>query len=360
MSLLSILVGLLATAIPRVHAQTWTDCQPLNETCPPNPAFGTNYTWNFSSDSLLDDNWNITNGAVDYAKDGMMFSIQRKLDSPTIRSKFYIFFGRVEYHIQAAPGAGVISSAVLQSDDLDEIDWEWIGADEYSVQSNYFGKGEFDSSDGKIHNVTENLTKDYHNYTTWWDKDKLEWWYDGQLLRTLKYEDADGGKYYPQTPMTIRLGIWPAGDPSQPKGRIEWAGGEIDYTDGPYTMYVKQVKAEDFSSGKEYVYTDHSGSWESIEIVPGNSTTWENLYGEDDSLSQKWARLPQAAKVGVYAGGATVAAICIAALVFFCIRQRRIGRREFNIQNNKMMEERTEMMNLQAEWRTKGYVGGRT
>ncbi len=43
--------------------------------------------------------------------------------------------------MKAAPGAGIVSSVVLESDDLDEIDWEWVGATAGEAQSNYFGKG---------------------------------------------------------------------------------------------------------------------------------------------------------------------------------------------------------------------------
>jgi hypothetical protein len=32
-------------------------------------------------------------------------------------------------------------------------------------------------------------------------------------------------------------------------------------------MHVKSVYVEDASTGKEYVYGDQTGSWESIEIV---------------------------------------------------------------------------------------------
>ncbi|RYF42162.1 MAG: glycosyl hydrolase family protein, partial [Cytophagaceae bacterium] len=48
----------------------------------------------------------------------------------------YIFFGRVSFHIRAAPGTGIVSSAILQSDDLDEVDWEWIGGSSAKTQSN--------------------------------------------------------------------------------------------------------------------------------------------------------------------------------------------------------------------------------
>jgi hypothetical protein len=50
-------------------------------------------------------------------------------------------FGKVEAVVKAAPGAGIVSSVVLQSDDRDEIDWEWVGSDSEQVQTNYFGKG---------------------------------------------------------------------------------------------------------------------------------------------------------------------------------------------------------------------------
>ena len=32
-------------------------------------------------------------------------------------------------------------------------------------------------------------------------------------------------------------------------------------------MFVKNVNVTDFSSGKEYTYSDRSGSWQSIKAV---------------------------------------------------------------------------------------------
>ena len=49
--------------------------------------------------------------------------------------------------MQVAPGKGIITSTVLFSDYLDEIDWEFCGNDfgvltsEEGGQNNYFGKG---------------------------------------------------------------------------------------------------------------------------------------------------------------------------------------------------------------------------
>ena len=260
------LLALIATIISPAIAQTWTACNPMEEECPPHPALSTNYTTNFT-DTLNDVIWNTTAGKIFIDDDGAEFTIARKLQSPTIQSHFYIFFGRLEVHMKAATGQGVVSSIVLQSETLDEIDWEWVGSDHKQVQSNYYGKGNDTTYDRvDYHDVDDPMGK-FHNYTVHWTKEKLEWWIDEKLVRTLRYEEALDGYNYPQTPSTVRLGIWPAGDPENAKGTIEWAGGEIDYDAGPYTMTVKQLKVEDFSSGKEYVYSDKSGSWESIEIV---------------------------------------------------------------------------------------------
>lgn len=54
---------------------------------------------------------------------GANFTVAKSKDSPTIVSKDYIMWGKFEVTMKAAPGAGIVSSLVLQSDDLDEIDW---------------------------------------------------------------------------------------------------------------------------------------------------------------------------------------------------------------------------------------------
>lgn len=353
-------IGLLLACIASVHAQTFTDCNPTKEDCPADPALGTNHTWVFNG--TQDENiWATTNGEIDWTENGAEFSIKKKLDSPTLQSKFYIFFGIVESHVKMAKGGGIISSVVLQSDDLDEIDWEWVGYNTSQVQSNYYGKGNDSSYDrGGYHDVS-NADTEFHNYTTYWTKDKVEWWLDQELVRTLNYEDALDGKNFPQTPSNVRFGIWPAGDSGNAQGTIEWAGGEVDYDKGPYTMVVQKVRVHDFSSGKEYEYTDKTGDWESINVVEGNSTTVTELNKPPPkSLSEKWDELPTGAKAGVGIGAGAVGAIGIAAFILYCIRQRRKGRLEHALDDSNWNQDRAEMSNFQSDWkqsefRNKGY-----
>ena len=51
-----------------------------------------------------------------------VFRTGKPKDAPTIISSFYIMWGRYEVVLKPAPGARIVSSIVLQSDDRDEID----------------------------------------------------------------------------------------------------------------------------------------------------------------------------------------------------------------------------------------------
>ncbi len=69
----------------------------------------------------------------------------------------------------------------------------------------------------------------FHNYTVDWSAEETKWYMDGALVRTQPY--LQPGEY-PQTPSFLKFGIWAGGDPSEPKGTQEWAGGTTDYSKG--------------------------------------------------------------------------------------------------------------------------------
>lgn len=262
------LCGALALLVQPIVAQTWSECNPMEKTCPNNPALSMSYDFVFNSSQVVDASFNTTGGSPDYGVDGAEFTIAEQGQSPTIISKFYIFFGSVSIIMKTAKGTGIISSIVLQSEDLDEIDWEFMGGNGTHAMTNYFGKGNTTSFDRAAYfPVSSDVRENFHNYTLDWTKEKLDWIIDGQIVRTLKFGEANGGLNYPQTPATVRLGIWAGGDESMPQGTIDWAGGKSTYKDTPYTMYVKSALVTDYSSGKEYEWTDRSGSWQSIKAV---------------------------------------------------------------------------------------------
>ncbi|KAF2398419.1 glycosyl hydrolases family 16 protein [Trichodelitschia bisporula] len=348
-----ILLTALCSAL--AAAQTWTYCNPLNTTCPANPALGGHAEFDFTKESANPKIWNMTAGPMKYGSSAE-FTIHERGQSPTIQSNFFIFFGRLEVMMQAAAGTGIISTIVLQSDDLDEVDWEIIGGNRTHVESNFFGKGNTTSYDRAIYHPVDVAPQDgYHNYTVDWTKEKMEWYYDGHLLRTLRYDDplALWGKTYPQTPMNVRLGIWSAGDESLNKYTIEWAGGLTDWSKLPFTMLIKGINVTDYSTGSEYTYGDHSGSWQSIKIKGGNSTAMTEI-NKPVGVSGRWNALSSGTRAGIVIGAAAGFVVLIAALLGFCIVQGRAGRKEKAAADAKWEEEQKDL----NEYRLKMMKGG--
>jgi beta-glucanase (GH16 family) len=187
-------------------------------------------------------------------------------DAPQLNSIFYIMFGKVDITMKVAPGTGIVTSVVLQSDDLDEIDMEFLGSDDSKVQLMYFGKGE--RADNAV--VIADAPDSQSNFVTYsidWSSDRIAWSVAGTVVRVL--ESTTYPDYYPQTPMQLKFGIWAGGDSGNSAGTIGWAGGATDYSDGPFSAVVQSVAVTDYSTGTKYTYGDTSGTWESIESEGG-------------------------------------------------------------------------------------------
>lgn len=247
------------------NAQTFTECNPTEKKCPNNPAIPEVFETNFKDGKDAVKGWKQTAGTLNYGAGGAEFTVAKSGDAPTIQTEGYLHFGHIEVKMKAAPGQGIISSIVLQSEDLDEVDWEFIGSVNSKVQMNYFGKGNTTTYDRMIEAPVANV-QEMHTYALEWTKDALTWIIDGKEVRTLAYADANGGNNYPQTPSNVRIGIWAGGD-SENEGTREWAGGKVDYSKAPFTQTVESIKIKNYSPGKEYEWTDKTGSYKSIKVI---------------------------------------------------------------------------------------------
>ena len=245
-----------------VTAQTYSTCNPLQGgNCPPDSALGKAVNIDFTSgpsDSFT------PQGNPTYDSNGASFTVAKSGDSPQLSSKWYIMFGHVEFVMKPAPGVGVVSSAVMQSDDLDEIDWEWLGGDNQQVQTNYFGKGQTTTYNRGAFHADPNNQGDFKTYTIDWTADQIAWQIDGTTVRTLTPQTAEQGQY-PQTPMMIKVGAWSGGDSANAQGTVQWAGGATNYAAGPFSMQVKSIAVTDYSTGTQYTYSGTSGTWDSIQ-----------------------------------------------------------------------------------------------
>jgi hypothetical protein len=113
LSISSLALLALSCLVQHAAAQVSTSCQPLNTTnCPPDPGFGMDY--NFVFNESLPAGWEQTVGPVTYdANNGATFTIAKKGDAPTLRTTFYIFFGRIEVWLKASTGQGIVSSTMM-------------------------------------------------------------------------------------------------------------------------------------------------------------------------------------------------------------------------------------------------------
>jgi len=260
----------LLSALSLAQAQTFTDCDPTKKSCPADPALGKTLTTDFTAGNSSD--WTYATGTtMTYGSDGALFVITEKHEAPTIELDKYIFFGKVSATLKSSPGTGIVSSFILESDDLDEIDWEWLGSDNGNVQTNFFGKGDTSTYDRGGTSPVGTPIDTWHTYTIDWTAEKIVWSIDNAEVRTLTYNDptAHAGTRYPQTPMKVKMGNWIGClDASDPKtlGTCQWAGGQAVFdSTTAYTMTVKTVTIEDYGCGSEYSYGDMSGTWQSIK-----------------------------------------------------------------------------------------------
>jgi hypothetical protein len=205
---------LLALAIaPTAFSQIDPDCNPLQQTCPQDPALAGALSVDFCNGPS--DRFYVAGTDPAYNADGGVFTINESGDVPQINANFYIMFGWVEVTMKVAPGAGIVSTFILMSDDKDEIDWEFIGDQPNEVQTNYFGKGNGNSAGrGAVYNIAGS-TWDWHTYALNWTSTQIDWLVDGTIVRTQLAANSPTDSYntqYPQTPMQLKIGAWAGGD----------------------------------------------------------------------------------------------------------------------------------------------------
>lgn len=185
--------------------------------CPPDPALAGTASFDFVTEGPSDRFSSV--GPISYDKtNGGVYTISKHGDAPTISSKFYIMFGHVEFVVKASQGTGIVSSAIMQSDCLDEIDFEWLGGDNAQVQTNYFRQGQTGNYDREQYVPVAGNHDAFHTYAIDWTSERIQWLVDGKVVRTLT--PADSKNQYPQTPMMIKVGSWAGGDPANSQGTI--------------------------------------------------------------------------------------------------------------------------------------------
>jgi beta-glucanase (GH16 family) len=242
----------------------------------------TEYDWTYSGKPKTEDG-------------NLIMTMPAKSVGTLFANNHYIWYGKVSGKIKSSRGKGVVTAFILLSDVKDEIDYEWVGADLSLVQTNYYWQGVLDwHNSGNISVDGEDTYNDWHTYEIDWTPEKVDWIVDGSVQRTLKkadtYNETSKQYQFPQTPSRLQMSLWPAGQPSNAQGTIDWAGGEIDWnsediknvgydfaTVGEVSVKCYDPPSDAKNNGdKAYLYTNKAAMESDIETTD-NSTVLGSL-----------------------------------------------------------------------------------
>jgi beta-glucanase (GH16 family) len=268
------------------------------DSCVPEPVCrGGTFTFKDMSRIMSKDKYLGDSSQTDWVMDGKAVTYQNTalLTMPpqsvgtVLASTFYMWYGNVKARFRTSRGAGVVTAFILLSDVKDEIDYEFVGVDLMTAQTNFYSQGITNYANGMNITMPSSTYDNFHDYEIQWTPDTITWLVDGQVGRTKNRKDTWNSTSnqwgYPQTPARVQLSIWPGGLASNGQGTIDWAGGLIDWNsqdiqqDGYYYAQFESVTVECFNANsapgtnknKSYYYNNAKGTNDTV--VDSNKDT---------------------------------------------------------------------------------------
>ncbi len=83
----------------------------------------------------------VSSGEPAIHSEGVLLTMPRGSVGTVISSTTYMWYGNVKARMKTSRGRGVVTAFILFSDIQDEIDYEWIGADLETAQTNFYFQG---------------------------------------------------------------------------------------------------------------------------------------------------------------------------------------------------------------------------
>jgi len=98
-----------------------------------------------SNDQYLGDaskaSWVSSGMPVTYNNEALLLTMAPDTVGTLLSSTQYVWYGKVSATMTTSQGAGVVTAFILMSDVKDEIDFEFVGTDVQTAQSNYYWQG---------------------------------------------------------------------------------------------------------------------------------------------------------------------------------------------------------------------------
>ncbi len=84
--------------------------------------------------------WMVQGEVVQY-NDYTLMTMGKDTPGTVLASTEYMWYGNVKATMKTSRGRGVVTAFILLSDVKDEIDYEWVGVDLGTSQTNYYFQG---------------------------------------------------------------------------------------------------------------------------------------------------------------------------------------------------------------------------
>lgn len=171
-------------------------------------------------------------GYVEDFDDTVLVAMPNGTTGTVISSTRFVWYGRIKSTFKTSRGAGVITAFILFSNVQDEIDWEFVGYNLTDAETNFYYQGVLNYTNVRDIDASDTF-ENYHTYEVDWREDRVDWYLDDQLVRTLNkadtWNETTQSYHFPQTPSRVQFSLWPGGSSQNAVGTIEWAGGSVDW-----------------------------------------------------------------------------------------------------------------------------------
>ncbi|KFY49955.1 hypothetical protein V496_09684 [Pseudogymnoascus sp. VKM F-4515 (FW-2607)] len=248
--------------------------------------------------------WVMDGQAVPY-KNSLLLTMAPSTVGTVLATSRYMWYGNVKAKFKTGRGKGVVTAFILLSDVKDEIDYEYVGVDLKTAQTNYYYQGITNYKEGGNISLSDTFNN-YHEYEIRWTPDSITWLVDGQVGRTKLRKDTWNSTSnqwaFPQTPARVQISIWPGGLASNAKGTIDWAGGVIDWngpdiqSNGYYYAQFESVSVECYNAdnapgtNKKTSYTYNSDQGTNDTVIDGDKPTiLKSLKGTGTDMDADYA-----------------------------------------------------------------------
>ncbi|KAH3677287.1 hypothetical protein WICPIJ_009002 [Wickerhamomyces pijperi] len=240
-----------------------------------------------------DGDWYYTGYVADFDGSSIL-AMPNQTTGTVLSSTRFIWYGKVAATFKAARSSGVVSAFIFFSNIQDEIDWEFVGSQLETAETNFYYEAVLNYSN-VVDVTTTDIHENYHTYEVDWTEETLTWYLDGVSVRTLNkadtWNETTNTYHYPQTPSRIQFSLWPVGS-SAGIGTQEWAGTiDWDAEDikeyGYFYVLLKNASVTCYdppSYAKKYGSTayefDGSGDYQSENVIITDNST---ILNDDDS-----------------------------------------------------------------------------